>query len=555
MENAWIELCAGDADIASTDRQREYLQIDGSRRWLRLTEAPGSDCASRPLGTGIDNVRWFGLIPERQAAWLPRGVILQGLESAGRVQISEVVVAEPSDPRRSPLPLSTDLLGRLNPRVYGIEERARVEQDGDSLHLNCQPGERPAGLVLRNTGARLPEAIQMNLSFRYTADAPFAVGFADGVDHLLETPHQLGRLPVPAQSHTVTYALPDVAPRGNDSNATVTFMCPQTTGRLVVTDLQLQSQSVSEPPPRSTWIWRPAEWLEQPESLLAELAALATPSVYVSVPIDEDRVAHAEALARFIESAAGQGVAVWAVEGDPHAVLPDGQTAFVRRAEALAAFNASQPVDRRLRGIQYDIEPYLLPDFALHTDDWLRAYLQTIGRLDNVLDAPLEVAVPFWWASLELGDQPLLDALAPHVQGLNVMNYRTDPEQLQQFAEPFLAWGGAHGKAVRIALEAGPIQDETRWHFRADSALKNQNTLWHLQLADAHLLLLLDAPAVVPAAEGYRFVRQSQLAGSRLTFSGDRPRMEQLMQSLEVLWAAWPSFAGLALHEYRLQGE
>jgi hypothetical protein len=561
-EAAWVQLCGPDAaqrPTVSAVHAREYLQIDGDRRRLELSDRPDPDCESLPIPTGLATVRWFGLIPEAKAMRLPRGVILQGLETDGRLQISEVVVTDPPATRRNPLPLRADLFGRLNPRAYGVEERAKANLAADSLQVNCNPGERPAGIVLRNDGARLPEAIDVSLTLDYAANATFGVGYADGADHPLDDPHLLGHLSdSPAAdriTHGATFPLPstgDRAPQNFErSTFALTLMCPDTGGSLSLSSLQLGISETDQSPPRSIWIWRPAEWLERSELLLEELEALSTPVVYVSVPMERDQVAHPDALARFVGAASERGIRVWAVEGDPHAVLPQGQVTFVQRALALMRYNAGQPPGRRLSGVQYDIEPYLLADYALHTDAWLQAYVQTIAALDDVLQIPLEIAVPFWWSSVELDNRPLLRALAPHVQSLNVMNYRTDPEQLQQFAEPFLAWGVVHDVDVRIALEAGPIRDEQRWHYRAD----DEGTLWHLQLADEHLLLLLDAPAALEAGTGYRFVRQSQFPGNRLTFKDDRPRMDRLMVELESLWSAWPSFAGLALHEYRLQGE
>lgn len=566
-ETAWIQLCGPDTAEGTAKRRtvgairaREYLQIDGSRRWLELADQPDPRCDSLQISTGVDGVRWFGLISETKAMRLPRGVILQGVETDERVQISEVVVSDPPVARQIPLPLETDLFSRLHSRAYGVEERAQVNLTVDSLQLNCAPGERPAGVVLRNDGARLPAGVEVSLELDYSANATFGVGYAHGAQHALDNPQQIGYLsPSPAESENndgVKFPLPGPVVKVPDPGARSTFaltlMCPRTGGSVSLSSLNLGIGQSGEQPPRSIWIWRPSEWLESPERLLAELETLSTPVIYISVPIDEGgQVTDAEALARFVGAASVRGIRVWAVEGDPHAVLPEGRMAFVRRAQTLERFNAGQPPSRRLNGVQYDIEPYLLADFALHTSDWLQAYVRTIAALDDVLQVPLEVAVPFWWPALKLNERPLLDALAPHVQSLNVMNYRTDPEQLQQFAEPFLAWGVAHDVEVRIALEAGPIRDEQRWHYLAD----DKGELWHLQLADEHLLLLFAAPAALETGSGYRFFRQSQLPGSRLTFKDARPRMDRLMVELESLWSAWPSFAGLALHEYRLQGE
>lgn len=548
---AWIELCEGDLRhlmLAAPDR--EYLRSDGSRRWLRVTEAADPTCIGKAINVPAHAVRWLGLIPAAKADWLGRGVILQGPEANDGFRISEVVVREPASINRRPLPLQAPLLTDLHPRLYGQEERASLSRE-TGLTLNCATGRLPAGLVLSNEGARLPAAIALDVSLAFRADAAFTIGFADGRRHRLDAPLPLGGLE-PA-SVAVRHPLPPADPTMPTDRGLVAFtlMCPAAGGRLALTELQLQPRTIAEAPDRSVWIWRPAEWLENPDALLGELLALGTRIAYISVPIEDGQVIHAEALADFIGAADALGLEIWAVEGDPHAVLPDGRASFVRRAAALAAFNERQPQARRLQGVQYDIEPYLLPDFALDTEAWLAAYVATIAALDAELDVPLEVAVPFWWAPLQLEGQPFLNALAPHVQGLNVMNYRTDPLLLQHFAEPYLAWGAASNVPVRIALEAGPIQDEVRRHFTAADQSGEPGTLWHLELAGEHVLVLLEGPAAVPDARGFQQTRQSTFTGDRLTFQDDRVRMDQVMGELELLWTAWPSFAGLALHEYR----
>ena len=549
-EEVWLELCAAEGPPAI--QQRQYLAADGSSRWLRISQRPTSGCTSRRLSIDGANVRWFGQIPEDKAEALSGGVVLQGLLNDDLAAVSEVEVERPTDGVRAPFPLASDLLARLHPTIYGVEERASLSLTDAALTLRCEVGERPAGLVLRNDGARLPAAVNARLALDYQAEAQFLVGYADGLDHPLAEPHLLG--PLAMESSQSTFPLPDdLASQTSaavDATFAVTLQCPQAGGVLRLDQLILMPGLRRQTPPRSIWIWRPSEWLTDADDLLTELQTLATPIAYISVPILNGRVTDPDRLSAFIQRANEQGIQIWAVEGDPHAVLPNGQADFLRRARALARYNDTQPAVARLHGVQYDIEPYLLPDFALNTDDWLEAYVETIALLDDALTVPLEIAVPFWWSSLSVNDRSLLDALAPHIQSLNVMNYRTEPDQLQQFAEPFLAWGAARGVDVRIALEAGPILDEQRWHYRP--ARDAEAALWHLQLGDEHLLVLLDRPGVVPAAAGYQRMRTSTFHGDRLTFQDERVRMEQVMRFIEPLWSAWPSFAGLALHEYRL---
>ncbi|CAK0744225.1 hypothetical protein CCP3SC1_1450009 [Gammaproteobacteria bacterium] len=73
-----------------------------------------------------------------------------------------------------------------------------------------------------------------------------------------------------------------------------------------------------------------------------------------------------------------------------------------------------------------------------------------------------------------MAGKPLLERLSPLVNSLTVMNYRTDPWQIQEQALPFLVWGQHYEKGVCIALEIGPIAEETRLRFHRT----RQGELW-----------------------------------------------------------------------------
>ena len=188
LTDAWIELCDASLAIRTASRERAYLQIDGGRRWLRISDHPSPGCERQLLGTNPEDVRWFGLIPAEKARWLHRGVVLQGLETAEGTQISDVEVAMPSAGTRNALPLASNLLDRLHPTIYGTESRATLVTEGEGLVLSCESGERPAGLVLRNDGARLPGAIELSVVTRHRSDSRFAIAYADAPDYPLAVP-------------------------------------------------------------------------------------------------------------------------------------------------------------------------------------------------------------------------------------------------------------------------------------------------------------------------------------------------------------------------------
>ena len=239
-------------------------------------------------------------------------------------------------------------------------------------------------------------------------------------------------------------------------------------------------------------------------------------TVFVALPMagSPAQVEHSAALADFFARAAALGIEVWAVEGDPRAVTDAGRPSFLERTRALARFNAAQPAASRLKGVQYDIEPYLVPGFELERDAWLRAYLATLRELRAELPVPVEAAVPFWWLDLDLDGQPFVESLSEVVDGLTIMNYRTDADDLQRFAEPYLAWGVREQRHVRIALEFIDLPAQQLWHFRPGQP----GRLWHVRLEQADVLLLLDSPRSNAVGRTFQRSYAHEIAATATTF-------------------------------------
>ena len=554
---SWLSLCHS-SPTTGMHLTREYIELDGSSLWLQASEQPQPSCQSLEMPVSADQIRWFGRITSDQANQLGRGLILQGIEGSDGPQISEVITNASLAvlPEHAvALPLGENLLPDLNLRTFGNEHRATATVTDGVLELHCSAGLQPAGVILRRDQMRLPAAINVDLRLDHHGDPGFNLEFTVGL-HTAEF-CRLSGSGQPELALALTHDPKSAVDPDQESGTTATFGCPEGSGALRVTDLMLLPESSRPPPPRATWIWRAEEWLERPDDLLDELAEMKVGVTYISIPIERSphRVSNPELLGAFLTAAAKRGIEIWAVEGDPHAVIPSGRTEFVHRAEALSAFNASQESQSRLAGIQYDIEPYLLPGFSLNTEAWLKAYVGTVAAIGEKLSEgsklPMEIAVPFWWADLEIDGQPLLDALAPIVDSLNVMDYRTDPRLIQQFAEPFLAWAEKGHGQVRIALEAGPIADETRWHFFPSESGK----LWHLHFGGEDLLVLTDTGDLNSAGAAFRAAfsmeRMSTVPGERLTFHQERQHMDAMVAHLERMWSSWSGFAGVSLHEYR----
>jgi hypothetical protein len=265
------------------------------------------------------------------------------------------------------------------------------------------------------------------------------------------------------------------------------------------------------------------------------------------VPLDGPAVREPGRLAAFVRRAHRAGIAVTSVEGDPHMVLPAQRAATIDRARAYAAYNRAAAPEERLRAMQFDVEPYLLDDTVLDPAAREREYLAMARALHAAAaGTPLEFVVPFWWSD----KRALLDGLAAAADGLAVMDYRTDPDQIVRFAVPFLDWGRLHGKRVRIALEAGRVAPELqRRYVLADAG--EAGSLLLARAGDTQVLVLLRQP--VKTASGTLFLLSGErtLDGGATSFYKDRARLRTLLPGLERDFSAWPSFGGVALHGWR----
>ena len=367
------------------------------------------------------------------------------------------------------------------------------------------------------------------------------LGLSDGERLRRENPLMLGRLG--AGDGDVVFAIP--AGRWQETGVAVTLLCPEGGGRLLLSDLRLTAPPPQQPPVTATWAWRPAEWQQAPDRLLERLSGLGARLVFITVPVTAGGgVETPDRLAAFVASARKRGVAVWAVAGDPHAVLSSERPRFEALARAYAAYNAAVPESGSLAGLQLDIEPYLVPGYGLDPAGWDGAWVDTVNGVAAAAGGlAVDLAIPFWFGTPERRER-CLDRLSPAIVSLTVMDYRSDPAAIRELAAPVLSWGAANRRGVRIALERGPLPDETAINF----VPAEEGPLWRLSLAGGPVLLLLDRPARNGQGAAYAEAWRLPVAGAGQSFHDAPGRLDQLSPGLEAMFAAWPSFLGLAIH-------
>ena len=515
---------------------------DGAPRYVvdDQPRKPGCTSVALPPGAQVETV--YPLAPGETPETT---ILLHGNVADGRFAVSEhdLPSSKPGPERPGPMPLHANLLARMRVRTFGVEERVQATLADGRLQVTCRPGQRAAGVIL--TGPWFMTRANAVLAARYTAQGgSFAWQVADEARRARDDAFDMGATSPNAKAARL--ALPPRLDRAGWRQ--FVLLCPATQASIDVASLALEPAAASAPAPRSTWVWRPGDWIDGGPALLEWAAAQGIRELFVTVPLKDGTAVRApDLLAAFVRQAGDKGVGVYSVDGDPHMVLAGEVPAVVKRVQAYAAYNASQPPEARLRGVQFDVEPYLLPDNVLPAARRDAAYVDMARAVKAAAGDALRVefVVPFWWGR----NQALLDALAPHADALAVMDYRTDRDQIADFAIPFLDWAGAHGRRVRIALEAGPIEPEVQRRYVR--AADGRGDLLAVDVGGRQVLALLRQPLAAQDARLYRLQSTRAIDGSATTFHKDKAALLRLLPGLEAEFGAWDGFGGIAIHELR----
>ena len=499
----------------------------------------GDASGCRKIELGIDAARIEAVYPLPADARPEQTILLQGDDSKGALAVSEhtLLPSKPLPDPPAPMPFGENLLAAMRVRTFGVEERVQARLQDGRLRIECKAGTKPAGVLLRGPWY-LPRAAA-SLRATFSGKGEFLWQAADAARAAREDALDMGSL-------SATGRLP--LPAGLERHAweQFTVLCPPQASSLSLDALSLEPAAATRAP-RSTWIWNQVEWRERGQALIDWAAQEKIGELFVTVPLREGRVTEPEALAAFIKASGARGIAVTAVDGDPHMVLPGEQAPTAARARAYAVYNAQAEPAARLKGMQFDVEPYLLSAHVLPPAERDRRYLELVARLREAAGpVRLEFVVPFWWDS----KPELLRGLARSADALSVMDYRTDPEQIYRFAVPFLDWAEVHGKQVRIALEAGPIGAETQRRYqRAAKGAAGDMLLFELE--GQQVLVLLRQPTAHAKAQPFTLEGSRRIDGSATTFHADKAVLTRLLPRLEAVFGAWKGFGGIALHEWR----
>lgn len=288
------------------------------------------------------------------------------------------------------------------------------------------------------------------------------------------------------------------------------------------------------------WMWDYLEAIADPEALAAACREAGCDRLLLQIPASDDADAVWTGYARTLAALQEAGLEVYALDGAPELIDdPDRVVATIHR---LRRALDGQP----LAGLQLDIEPYLLKDFATRADGY-RQYLSTVRRVKAVLgsDTRLSMVMPFWFAAVREAGRPVAFAVMDLVEEVAVMSYRTDLDELQAIADDLLRYGDLIRKPVWLALETRvlPLERHMAW----------QRVHEH-RLATAYVdrpgeRLVLAAPPRQSTGEWFRLVHQYAVQSERLSYGGQSRQAVQRAVATSVRQIRNRSFTGMLIHD------
>lgn len=165
------------------------------------------------------------------------------------------------------------------------------------------------------------------------------------------------------------------------------------------------------------------------------------------------------ALRDFVVAAQSHSMTVDFLFGAPEWALTPNHQVATALATATVQYTVNFPTARP-RAVHYDVEPYLLPEWATDENGVANQYLDLISELKAIV-APaslqLTMDIPFWFDGESITRSGVVRPLNQWVQDgadkVVLMDYRDTAQLIIQFAADEIAYGDTVGKKVVIGVE------------------------------------------------------------------------------------------------------
>ncbi len=330
------------------------------------------------------------------------------------------------------------------------------------------------------------------------------------------------------------------------------------------------------PAAKGMWLWETAKLLRDQSAQIRLLEFCRDQSItdlFLQLPYSATqesgqwRITWDDAgLRSLLGSLQAAGVVCHALDGDPRFALTREHDKVKAVLEKVIRFNSEGPQSSRFQAVRYDIEPYILPQFAgPEKQSIMHQFLELLKNLQLMASqAGLEMGVdiPFWYDSrnrffepvAEIQERPLSEWILDVVDNVGIMDYRTrayGADGTIAHAENELRYAAEQGKKIFVGLETVSLPDETILDF-AKSQGPSRIRLRHTEGQRVLLEWLPDGALASGPSELELFqINRIEVPSSRITFQKKTlQELEAVMQKTSREFSRFSSFYGWAIHSY-----
>jgi hypothetical protein len=209
-----------------------------------------------------------------------------------------------------------------------------------------------------------------------------------------------------------------------------------------------------------TWVWRKRTVLDADErqTLLEFAHEESVTELYVAVADDYETPDGLAALADLVGRAGASHIEVHWVSGDPSWALSshhDRALAVVDWAVRVNTLLQARGLGA-IRALQYDVEPYLLPEWKASPGAVEPEYASLLAKIRSATQKAgfeLWLDVPFWFEQPMFRDTPLGRFAVRSSDGIVIMAYRSTAAGVAEKASELLHDPEARPRSVVVALE------------------------------------------------------------------------------------------------------
>jgi len=222
-------------------------------------------------------------------------------------------------------------------------------------------------------------------------------------------------------------------------------------------------------PQRALWVWHGHPFIESAKAREEFFTFLEAPkgraesrvSVIFLSRMGVEDPAKVGPIGDLIEEAHRKGIRVDYLCGDAEYVTDKKRKEGLWELNYALTYNRSATASRRFDGIQFDVEPYMLPGWpsaALRAQylDFLSVCNAKIKMSGQSLK--LGVAIPRWFDAQDL--HGLYKEVLDRVDYVAVMDYVDNSKAFVSDAKNTVAYATEHGKEVWLGAEATELKDE-----------------------------------------------------------------------------------------------